>query len=158
MQRDKKEEKRLYDIEYRRKNKEKLAEKKRIYNSTARAKLLAKKRRQKPERKQYHNEYCRQPEYRKYKHLYDVAIGAMKKYGEYWEAAVILIQIERKIKKLIPKKERAYYKRNVRAIVARNSNKRLDNAINRIINGEVGAEILKFSWTQDKREILESLV
>jgi hypothetical protein len=41
-----------------------------------------------------HIEYCRQPEYRKWKKVYDKKYTAKKNYGEFSDAAIILCEIE----------------------------------------------------------------
>ena len=97
-----KEEKRLYDIEYRRKNKKLIAEKKQIYCETVAGRVCQKKSREK--RKGNHLEYCRQPEYRKYKSKFDKVYLAKKKYGEFWECMLIVNEIHKKILKLVPDK------------------------------------------------------
>lgn len=45
-----------------------------------------------------HNEYCRQPEYSKKKKSYDRLLRCKKGYGEFWEAASILIDLENKLR------------------------------------------------------------
>lgn len=40
-----------------------------------------------------HNEYCRRPEYRKYKKVYDQQYRAKKHYGKYWEAFIALCNL-----------------------------------------------------------------
>lgn len=44
-----------------------------------------------------HIEYCRQPSYKEKKHKYDVERNAKNTYGEYWEAAVILNELEKMV-------------------------------------------------------------
>ena len=44
-----------------------------------------------------HNEYCRQPEYRKYKKGYDEQYRAKKDYGEFWECAIVLKNLDNEI-------------------------------------------------------------
>jgi hypothetical protein len=48
-------------------------------------------------KKESHNEYCRQPEYKKKKKAYDEVHRAKKFYGEYWEAAIALKTLENEI-------------------------------------------------------------
>ena len=57
-----KEEKRIYDIAYRAKNRELLKAKKKAFNETDAGRRTQKRAREK--RKDYHNEYCRKPEQR----------------------------------------------------------------------------------------------
>lgn len=49
------------------------------------------------ERKEKHNEYCRRPEYKAYKHKYDVERHHKSMYGEFWEASVLLNELEKHI-------------------------------------------------------------
>lgn len=44
-----------------------------------------------------HVEYCRQPKYREYKKTYDEQYRAKKDYGEYWEAAIALKNLDKEI-------------------------------------------------------------
>lgn len=50
-----------------------------------------KKKRQK--KQAAHNEYCRQPEYKKYKKVYDRKHRAEKRYGAYYESAIALLEL-----------------------------------------------------------------
>lgn len=78
---------------------------------TDRQKALDKKRRHEYFKKQYaahpekyreerrrkqaaHNEYCRRPEYKKYKKGYDQQHRAKKRYGRYWESMVALVNLQ----------------------------------------------------------------
>lgn len=47
-------------------------------------------RQQRQKRQEKHNEYCRQPEYRKWKKEYDQLYRSKKYYGKYWEAFIAL--------------------------------------------------------------------
>lgn len=58
------------------------------------AKNPEKYRKQRQARKEEHNEYCRQPEYRKWKAQYDKQYHAKKNFGEFWESALIVNKIE----------------------------------------------------------------
>lgn len=100
MQLSDKEKKRLYDIEYRRNNKEIIKAKKRAYNSSPAGRAMQKRHRIKF--KEYHNNYCMQPEYRKNKKEYDKKYRAQKKYGEFWECALLIDEIDSEVKKLVP--------------------------------------------------------
>ena len=61
---EKKEAKRLYDIEYRRKNKEKVKAKKKAYNESAAGRAMQKRQREKKKKSGYFNKYNSQPEQR----------------------------------------------------------------------------------------------
>jgi hypothetical protein len=84
---EKVEEKRLYDAEYRRKNRAMLKAKKaeyfkRTYNP-------AKAAVERKNRMAAHVEYCRRPEYREWKRGYDRQYRAVKEYGEYAECFLL---------------------------------------------------------------------
>lgn len=82
-----------YDKEYRVKNRERINERTQDYNSSPAGRAMQKRNREKF--KQSHLEYCRTEEYRnQYKKPYDQKYHAKKKYGEFFEAALILDQIE----------------------------------------------------------------
>jgi len=44
-----------------------------------------------------HIEYCRQPKYKEYKKAYDEQYRAKKDYGEFWEAAIALKNLDKEI-------------------------------------------------------------
>lgn len=97
------EKKRLYDEEYRQKNVGMLKEKKRLYfQRTYDSAKAAEKRK---ERMPSHVEYCRQPEYRQWKKVYDRQYLAKKKHGEFWESILILRDIETEVTTRMPKQE-----------------------------------------------------
>lgn len=52
-----------------------------------------------------HVEYCRRPEYKQYKINYDKKYRAKKDYGIFWEAAIILIDLEKEIDNRLVKNE-----------------------------------------------------
>jgi len=109
----KKEEKRLYDIEYRRKNRGRLRRGKQIYYQTDSGKAASKRNRDKLT--DYHLEYCRTEKYKAWKKHYDKINRAKCKYGEYWECFLIIMDIEKIVKQRIPNKyerykARGYYK------------------------------------------------
>lgn len=54
-----------------------------------------KKRRQ--DKQEAHNEYCRQPEYKEYKKVYDEQYIAKKNYGSWWEVAIALKKLDKEI-------------------------------------------------------------
>lgn len=90
-----KEEKRLYDIEYRNKNKSMLKAKKKTYFQATynpeKAAIERKKRMPK------HLEYCRQPEYRAKKKVYDRQYRAKAMYGEFWESFLLVEDIDKEV-------------------------------------------------------------
>lgn len=102
----KKEKKRLYDIEYRKKNREILKLKKAAYYQRTRdpekEKLLREKN------KQRHLEYCRTPEYRKWKKQYDQKYRDKKVFGEFHESQRLLIELEKELDKQSAKYDRRY--------------------------------------------------
>lgn len=57
----------------------------------------AKYKEQRNKRMPKHIEYCRQPDYKKYKMAYDEKYHAKNKYGEYWEAAIALKNLDKEI-------------------------------------------------------------
>lgn len=83
----KKEEKRLYDMGYRKDNKKKLKKKKAAYHKEnydpEKAAIIRKSR------MPYHVEYCQRPEYREWKKDYDRKYRAKKDYGEFWECFLL---------------------------------------------------------------------
>lgn len=100
------EEKRLYDIEYRAKNREMLKAKHRAYHvrtyDPAKAAVVRKKR------MPYHVEYCRRPEYRAWKKGYDRNYRAKKDYGPFAEAALALGDLNTALKQRTDKHETKY--------------------------------------------------
>ena len=88
-------EKRQYDMEYRRKNRQLLKAKKRKYfEKTYDPAKAAEERKLKMPR---HVEYCRRPEYKAWKQVYDRVYRAKQDYGEFWESFIILTDIEREV-------------------------------------------------------------
>jgi hypothetical protein len=90
---EKKEAKRLYDIEYRKKNEKRLkkirhAWFKKDYEANPEKYKAWRKKKQKA-----HNEYCRQPAYAAKKKEYDQGRRAKIQYGSYGEAAIALLQL-----------------------------------------------------------------
>lgn len=94
---EKKEAKRLYDIEYRLKNKTLLKKKKaeafkrNYYDSNNPLAEKMKMYRRKNQKR--HNEYCMRPEYREKKHQYDRIRYAKEKFGPLWEIHVLAMEI-----------------------------------------------------------------
>ncbi len=100
---ERKEEKRLYDLQYRQENLAMLRQKKRQYHkATYDPKTAAKARKKTMAR---HIEYCRQPEYRKWKKKYDQKYRGEKLYGEFGEAFQVLMAIENEIASRITRYE-----------------------------------------------------
>ena len=87
----KRKEKREYDKQYRKENIVLLKAKKAEYFKQTydpeKARIDRKKR------AGYHAEYCRQPEYRKWKKEYDREYRAKKLFGEYWECYLLTLDI-----------------------------------------------------------------
>ena len=87
----KKEEKRLYDIEYRSKNRDLLKEKKAAYYRENHNR--EKEREQRKKRSAQHVQYCQRPEYRMWKKGYDRQYRPMKFYGEFAECHLLVLSI-----------------------------------------------------------------
>lgn len=102
---EKREEKRLYDIEYRAKNKEMLKAKKADYFKRDYAENPEKYKAIRQKRMKGHVEYCRQPKYKEYKKQYDRQYRCKKKYGPMAEAASVLIDLEQAVRVKISKYE-----------------------------------------------------
>ena len=87
----KKEEKRIYDKEYRANNLEMIKRKKSDYfQKTYDPEKAAIERKKNMSR---HVEYCRQPEYKAWKKEYDKKYKAKKNYGEFWECFLLTNEI-----------------------------------------------------------------
>jgi hypothetical protein len=82
-----------YDKEYRDKNAIKLKLSKHNYYKETYDPLKASIDRKKNANK--HLEYCRQPKYKTYKQEYDKKYLAKKLFGEYWESALLIRDIEK---------------------------------------------------------------
>ena len=98
----KKEEKRLYDLNYRATSPTLKARKAAHYQKTRDPVKEAEKRK---ERMPYHVEYCRRPEYRAWKKEYDRHNLAKKQYGEFGEAVIALREIEQEVAERIDRTE-----------------------------------------------------
>lgn len=94
---DKIEVKRIYDLRYSKENAQRIKERNQIYNETPAGRAMQKRNRDKFT--QRHLEYCRTPEYRKWKKEYDIKHRAKKNYGEFWESFILLQDIESHIDK-----------------------------------------------------------
>lgn len=89
----KKQEKAEYDKEYRVKNEKKLKKRQKAYFKKDYAANPEKYRQQRKRRQKEHNEYCRRPEYKKWKQEYDKQYRAKKIYGQLWESAIALNEL-----------------------------------------------------------------
>lgn len=85
-------EKAEYDRKYREQNKDMLKQKKALRHRQTYDPIKAAIHRK--TRMPYHVEYCRRPEYKAYKKQYDIQYRAKKDYGEFYEAAIIVSQID----------------------------------------------------------------
>lgn len=88
--------KRLYDIQYRKKNYEKLKDSHRAYHlrtyDPEKARIVRKKNMAR------HVEYCRQPEYKRWKKTYDRRYRAKKFYGPMADAFLTVLDLTKEIK------------------------------------------------------------
>lgn len=88
-----------YDREYRTKNTERLkAEKAARYKVTG-PMNRGKERAYREKRMPAHVEYCRRPEYKAWKHKYDLKFRAKKLFGPFAEASLVLRDVEMEISK-----------------------------------------------------------
>lgn len=87
--------KRLYDEQYRAKNRATLKEKKRAHFLKTYDPVKAAEERKKNMAR--HVEYCRDPEYKKYKKKYDRAYRAKRYFGDFWESFCVLLDLEHEI-------------------------------------------------------------
>jgi hypothetical protein len=89
------EEKRLYDIEFRVKNRERIKrEKAERFKRTYDPEKARVERRANMAR---HIEYCRRPEYKEHKRKYDRAYRAKSDYGEFWESFLLVMDIDKEV-------------------------------------------------------------
>lgn len=86
-------EKHDYDKEYREKNRSELKKKKKEYFKKDYSKNPEKYKAIRKKKMPQHLEYCRKPEYKKKKKIYDRKYQAKKTYGEYGEAVAILLDL-----------------------------------------------------------------
>jgi len=61
-----------------------------------------------------HIEYCRQPKYKEYKKGYDEQYRAKKYYGDYWEAAIALKNLENEVDGREAFKQNKLYNKNTK--------------------------------------------
>lgn len=128
---EQKEIKRLYDIQYRERNKDERKAKMKAYNESPAGRAMQKRNREKF--KQSHLEYCRTEEYRKYKHDYDQKYVAKKNYGEFWESSLVLKEIEETI---LPERMDAKIHNGI--INKSQKRKRLWNSMQKTLNKHYG--------------------
>jgi hypothetical protein len=96
-------EKAAYDAEYRIKNRDALKEKKAEYFQRTYDPESARENRKATMPR--HIEYCRRPEYKAYKTRYDRQYRAKHDFGEFWESAVLLVDINHEIQTRITRNE-----------------------------------------------------
>ncbi len=101
-------EKRLYDMKYRKKNREEIKVKKAEYYQRTHDPVKEAKARK--SRMHLHVEYCRQPEYKEWKKSYDRAYLARKSAGEFWESKMLLLQLKEEIDSKMDRYERSIEK------------------------------------------------
>jgi hypothetical protein len=92
---EKKETKRLYDANRRIVKSDEIKEKKAAYFAATYDPEVARIKRQL--RMPQHVEYCRRPEYKKYKRQYDMNYRNKQDYGPYWESGVLLVALDKEI-------------------------------------------------------------
>lgn len=85
--------KKLYDEQYRTREYVKL-QKNFAFHLDYRANP-EKYRKERQRKMKAHIEYCRKPEYKKWKKQYDHKFRLKKKYGEYWECASIMVSLDK---------------------------------------------------------------
>lgn len=96
-------EKRLYDIQYRALNLERINQRKREYHRRTYNSVKAAACRK--TRMSYHVEYCRQLQYKSKKRYYDRQYLAQKHYGAFAEAAIVLRDIENEVQTRIDRND-----------------------------------------------------
>lgn len=89
---EKRAEKAAYDAEYRERNRAALKAKKTAYYASHVDR--EKERETRKKRMPQHVEYCRRPEYKKWKTQYDRKYRARKRYGDFGAAAIVLRDLE----------------------------------------------------------------
>jgi hypothetical protein len=119
-----------YDREYRKNNPD-IKEKKRAYYKTPNGRALQKRNREK--RKEAHAEYIKTDKYRAWKREYDEKYHAKTKYGEYYESAIILKQLEETI---LPEKQEAKIQKGT--YNKSQKRKRLWNSLQQTLNKHYG--------------------
>lgn len=100
---EKKKEKSEYDKIYKLKNKERDAPKRAAYHKKT---YNVEKEREKRKKKMHlHVKYCQQPKYKQYKREYDKKYRAKKNYGEFWEASLMLNDLEQVVDNKMAKQD-----------------------------------------------------
>lgn len=84
-----------YDKIYRSKNIETIKKKKADYFQKSYDPVKARVYRKKIVAR--HNEYCRRPEYKKWKAQYDKKYLAKKHYGPFWEVSILCLKLEKEV-------------------------------------------------------------
>lgn len=64
------------------------------------------------EKQASHNEYCRQPKYKEWKKGYDEQYRAKKNYGDWWEAAIALKNLDKEIDYRESKRQNKIYNKS----------------------------------------------
>ncbi len=113
--------KKLYDIEYRKKNKEKIKNKKRKYYFDNIKTIKVKHKAYRDAHKKEHLEYIRTKTDKKKKKLYDKIRLAKNKYGEFWECMILVNKINKMVIERVPD---IYERRKMRGVSKRNIIKR----------------------------------
>lgn len=85
-----------YDKKRRAELKDVIKAKQKAYNESPAGRAMQKRHREK--RKEQHAAYIKTEKYRKWKQVYDKTFHAKANYGEFWEAAIILNDIETIVK------------------------------------------------------------
>lgn len=111
----KREDKARYDAEYRARNKDRIKAKAAAYYAKVGPTIRDKEKANRAKRMAAHVEYCRRPEYRQQKAIYDAEIRASE-YGPFAEAYRLLIELQKEIIQRCPDryerlKARGYYER-----------------------------------------------
>lgn len=110
-----KEKKRLkaeYDREYRQKNEERLKKQRAEYFKKDYAANPEKYKKERQRRYPEHLKYLQRPEYKEYKKTYDEQYHAKKKFGNYWESAIILKNLDNEIDYRESKRQNKIYNKS----------------------------------------------
>lgn len=83
-----------------------------VYFQWEYAKNPEKHRARRQARMEAHIEYCRQPEYKEYKKGYDETYRAKKNFGDYWESAIILKNLDNEIDYRESKRQNKIYNKS----------------------------------------------
>jgi hypothetical protein len=110
-----KEKKRLkaeYDKKYREKNEERLKDKRKEYFKKDYAANPEKYKKKRQRKYKDHLKYLQRPEYKQYKKKYDEQYHAKNKFGDYWEAAIALKNLDNEIDYRESKKQNKIYNKS----------------------------------------------